>query len=566
MSEPTVDASRPVPLRSPDDVMRLAVMGASHQTRLSFMRILLRRMARDRWKVKRTRWDVDPRGVGTAVYRASGPRRAYSLVAFSHDLPAQMRTDRVIATAWDATFALFDGEPSDADVERLRANVPVQEAGRITARELTLARANRSVRLFDHVVEALASGRQPDADIVRPVGYLMRTTAVYGSGKFGACDYEAIAEREEFASPFQAEMLSVYLIREFTLDLVEHLARVRAPETAVPLAPGVRRGFGIGNSTGLGLAPFLVSHPAVTAQWVGARETALAAVRGLPLAQPRERELFLELLARSRAGVAAWSTDDARQQARIAALASDLAQAAAFAPERLGQPRPWDALYRHADAMLSLEGRELVAALMLEPYPALVDPLEQLYRTDEAASFRIDGSWSVAAMRAAIAQHYRFALAIDFAVPRETARFWYVSQEKLEPRLGERFEEDGAALELPLGVARDVQALDRALAGEDGTARLADVLMRRPEHRHAARRVQITARMPYAEIRDNLLAADMIPLDLLRFKLAVFGATRFDPRSDRWLRITMFQDAPCAGELSAMAEDDWVFPPPGAFA
>jgi hypothetical protein len=566
VSEPTVDASGTVPLRSPDDVMRLPVMGASHQTRLSFMRILLRRMARERWQVTRAAWDVDRRGVGTAVYRAAGPRRAYSLVAFGHDLPAAMRTDRVIATAWDATFALFDGEPSQADLERLRANVPVQEAGRITARELTLARANRSVRLFDHVVAQLAAGRQPEWDTVRQVGYLMRTTAVYGSGKFGACDYEAISEREEFASPFQAEMLSVYLIREFTLDLVEHMARARDPRTAVALAPRTRRAFGIGNSTGLGLAPFLVSHPAVTAQWVTARETGIAAVRALPTASPAERDLFLDRLARSRAGVAGWITDDTRQQARIAALAADLARVAVDAPALLAGGRPWDALYRHADARLTLEGRELVAALMLEPYPDLVDPLEALYRTDEAGVFRIDGSWTVAAMRAAIARDYGFALGIDLDDPRQTARFWYVSQEKLEPRLGERVTEDGAALELPLGVARDVQLLDRALAQEADTSLLADVLLRRPEHRHAARRVQITARLPYAEIRDNLLGADMVPLDLLRFKLAVFGATRFDPRSDRWLRITMFQDAPCAAELGAMTHDDWVFPPPGAFA
>ena len=36
------------------------------------------------------------------------------------------------------------------------------------------------------------------------------------------------------------------------------------------------------------------------------------------------------------------------------------------------------------------------------------------------------------------------------------ARFWYVSEEKLEPRLGERFREPGAEREQPLAIARDV--------------------------------------------------------------------------------------------------------------
>ena len=43
-----------------------------------------------------------------------------------------MRSDRVIAQAWDATFALFDGEPTAQDLDRLQSNVPHQEAGRVT--------------------------------------------------------------------------------------------------------------------------------------------------------------------------------------------------------------------------------------------------------------------------------------------------------------------------------------------------------------------------------------------------------------------------------------------------
>ena len=45
----------------------------------------------------------------------------------------------------------------------------------------------------------------------------------------------------------------------------------------------------------------------------------------------------------------------------------------------------------------------------------------------------------------------------------------------------------------------------------------------------------------------------MRPIDLLRFKLAFFGASRFDPRSDRWLRICLFQGAPFPDEMSAGA-------------
>ena len=48
-------------------------------------------------------------------------------------------------------------------------------------------------------------------------------------------------------------------------------------------------------------------------------------------------------------------------------------------------------------------------------------------------------------------------------------------------------------------------------------------------------------------------ASDMLPIDILRCKLSFFGATRFDPRSDRWVRICMYQDAPFPHEWLAAA-------------
>ena len=68
----------------------------------------------------------------------------------------------------------------------------------------------------------------------------MRTTAVYGSGKFGAADRLTIADRDELSGPFQAEMLSVWLTRAFSLDLVEHIAAMRGGGS-----------FGRGHRTGL---------------------------------------------------------------------------------------------------------------------------------------------------------------------------------------------------------------------------------------------------------------------------------------------------------------------------
>jgi hypothetical protein len=270
-----------VDLRPPSVVMKLSRLGSFHQSRLSFMRVLLRRLSSENWTFDAPDWHVDETGVGHAVYTVHGPNHTYSLVAFAHDLPADQRSDRVIAEAWDTTFSLHDGIPTSADIERLRANVPFQEAGRISKTELTLSRANRSVRLWNYVVDCLSRGEQPEEEQLYAVGYLMRTTAVYGSGKFGAADRCDISDRDELRNPFQVEMLTVYLIRNFVMDLVEHMGRVKGGDDAVVLEPELRRCLGIGNSTGLGMAPFLVHHPALLNTWILARETALARVRAV---------------------------------------------------------------------------------------------------------------------------------------------------------------------------------------------------------------------------------------------------------------------------------------------
>ena len=215
-------------LRPPERVCKLDRMGAAFPTRLSFMRLLLRRMSSEGWQMKRGQFELDENGYGTAVYTAQLPDRAYSLIAFANPLADEDRTDRVIASAWDAAFVLFDGIPSQKDIDRLRTQAPLQEAGRFEATDLVISRANRSLRLFEYVCDCLSRGEQPEATKLNEVGYLMRTTAVYGNGKFGISDRSRIASRVETQNSFQAEMLTVFLIRQFTFDQLEHIAACRA--------------------------------------------------------------------------------------------------------------------------------------------------------------------------------------------------------------------------------------------------------------------------------------------------------------------------------------------------
>lgn len=541
----------PILPRPASVAMRLSRMGSAHPTRLSFLRITLRRMQAENWRFERARFDLDVQGVGCAVYTLHGPERAYSLVAFSHDLPDDMRSDRVIATAWDATFALFDGVPTDADIDRLSRNVPLQEAGRVSSSELSLSRANRSVRLFGHVVAALAEGRQPDPAEVFRVGYLMRTTAVYGSGKFGAQDRSAIAARPEMAAPFQAEMMSVWLTKTFTIDLVNHLAAVRGGDRAARLSPEIARAIGVGNSTGLGMAPFLVRHPRLLHAWASAREEALARVRLSGQPSVAARAILARALSDARENAAQWQSGHPLQVAKLGCLRTDLESLNAYlatwpAPQ---DPTPWNTLWLWGEQTLSEEGQEALLSLILEPNGALVDDLETALSTEEGNAPPIDGGQTLADLRAEIETRYDWALAGDFTLPDAKARCWYVSAEKLEPRLGLRGTEIPPELEQPLGIAAMVRDAYTAICAAPPDTLVAQFLLHQPEHRMILRRIQMLRGRDYGEIRENLLAEDILPIDMMRYKLAFFGASRFDPRSDKWVRISLFAGLPLPDQI-----------------
>ena len=66
-ADASASSSTGVERRPPETVMRLARMGSFHQTRLSFMRVLLRRLRREDWRYERRLWQVDETGVAHRI-------------------------------------------------------------------------------------------------------------------------------------------------------------------------------------------------------------------------------------------------------------------------------------------------------------------------------------------------------------------------------------------------------------------------------------------------------------------------------------------------------------------
>ena len=546
-----------VKLREPSIVMKLSKLGSFHQSKLSFLRSFLNEF-KD-WKYSRDLFDLDTNGFGRAVYSFQKNKRIYSLVCFANKIQDEDRSDRVIATKWDAAFTLHDGVPTKMDLDRLSNNVPKQEVGRVSYKELTLSRANKSLRVFEHVVESLSNGSQPDKKILSDVGYLYRTTAVYGSGKFGLADRFRIKNRKEINGPFRLEMMLVYLVRQFTFDQVNHIAKNKNPKKAVKLDTEICRNLGIGNSTGLGMAPFIVNHPTLLNNWVYARETVLKKIREIKNVKNEDIELFKNCLIKSIKSISSWNTQSEFQIKKIKQLKIDLDKSYKYI-NNLDTKIDYifNEIYIWAENNLKDECIECLVSLMMEPYDEIVNPMISKMSSDEDKYFDIPTDRTIEDLRNILEINYPNILKIDFSTKESNQNFWFISKNKEEPRLADRYLQNGSELEQPLAIARDVKKLYEKISNVKNSSTVGTFLIENNDLRHVVRRAFIIEKFPYAEIQDNIIGSNLMPIDMLRLKLSFFGANKFDPRSDKWLRICMFQGAPLPNELNKF-NDQWIY-------
>lgn len=541
------------PLRDAEIVMHPQRLGAMHQSRISFVRTLIRKMANQNWQVKVHDWQLSEQGYGHAIYQLATSHSVYHLVVFCDEISDDERNDRVIAEKWDATFALVQGDVDDVLLAQLRDNVPKQEAGRNPNRVLVLARANKSVRVFQHLVSSLAQGKQPNPAELAEVGYILRTTAVYGNGKFGIADFKLLDNNPDFNQSFSAQMCAVYLLRQFSIDWVNDLARKKGGAQAVSLSREYQRYLGVGNATGLGMAPYLINHPCVVDQWMTTRELAFNAVLAQEIEADKPQALQ-SLLAKAMAHLSHVITIDTQQQQLNEQAVADLAGLSDRLDSLCHSSRQWRELFVQTGHM-SLEAQEILLSCLMELYPEVVDTFEDQMNCDETLS--LPSGKKVQDLLQLLEQKYRWAIRTDFSQPENNYWFWYRSQDKEEPRLGVRGEEQGEDRELPLDIGRQAYRLYHALKQCAPDDALAEFLILQPQYRAIARRVWTLSHKVMGEIQMNVLHQSSLPMHLLRCKLAMFGATKFDPRSDRWVRVTFFQGAPLLDELH---QDDWLFP------
>ena len=117
-------------------------------------------------------------------------------------------------------------------------------------------------------------------------------------------------------------------------------------------------------------------------------------------------------------------------------------------------------------------------------------------------------------------------------------------------------------LEQPLGIGKMVYDLNNLIKKIDKkilSFTIAEFLLEYPEYRGIIRRIQTLSNFKYGEVKDNILSKNVMPINMLRFKLSFFGASRYDPKSDRWVRVSFFPGAPYYEDLNNNSVEDWGF-------
>ena len=548
------------PVRHPADVMKLDRLGSFHQTRLSFSRQLIDELISNNWKTEIIKWNINSLSIGNAVIKISSKQKIYSLVVFCHQINDDERSDRVIAEKWDMTFSLFLGIPSKEELDEMSKNLKIQELGRHLPKQLTLSRANKSVRIFNSIMNDLSVGKQPDKKMINNIGYLVRTTAVYGNGKFGIADYLPETTNNPLNKPFQAEMLTVYLIRYFSIELINYLAKEKGKDKSVNLSNEISKHIGVGNATGLGMAPFLINHQKLIHKWIQARETAISRVLSIKKLSKYNQTKILNLIERAYLYTTQWNVDDLIQSKRINVLRKELKDISnnKSLTDLLNKNYPLQNVYLHFVNKISIETQEILNSIFIEPFPELLDDLTNEMGTDEQNTVAI--GYNVNELIKIIKNKYSWALKIDIKSPDENFYFWYTSQAKLEPRLGTTKIDHGKEKQLPFDIPKQVQNALKILIKLPDEMTGAEAMILHPEIRNIIKRAIINESFPFSEIQNNLVGKKVRPIDLLRCKLSFFGASKYDPKSNLWTRITLFQGAPLPHQLQEENANEWLFP------
>ncbi len=544
-------------------------------SRLSATRLLMAKALRERWRIRRIHWSIDERARGTALYRIDTPTMPFDFTVHSFEPRQEGRMGRIIGRAWDMKAALIEGPVSPDDIRITGEEILKLYAGRATPGTLIWARSNRSGRVFDHTVEALAAGRQPDIATVAEACYLMRNTGLDGNGTFGTRSFRSLEDTHPLRRPLDAQMLCAYMMRVFSIDLVEHLARSRNP-AAARLAPEIQRFLGVGNGSALGLNLFVNNHPQLLNAWLQAREQAVVAAKSIQVGAKHPVLARLAVLVEK---AAVFRREDRMEYERFAdsaEVASSLDKVHSFirrlydtgnliehgqessSPDAGGMTFSLAAVADRLERHVHPEAFETLLALMTELVPDLCDRLAETLRVDE--EYCTEPDMSVGRLRSILRAEYSWAFEMDLDSPGSNRYVWYKSETAEEPRRGDRTEA-GEVFNLGLDLPRLVRDLDRQLASQQPSMSVARYLLAHPADRFIVSRIQTLSGTEYHSPHMNMMGEELVPGDITRLiNIAIHGLDKTRDYLQRSLRGVIYQGAPTVEDIAAGVGCDWFYP------
>lgn len=551
-------------LRRPDECMTALSLSAMKSTRLSFAPLLARRMIQERWTIRRKHFYCDGEGDGHGVYAVRIGAHVLTYVARCYRWNGVEKAGRRSDGANRDMFgAIFLGEPDEARIAQEFAAFDLRDVDAMrTGSDVTgWTPASRSARFFDHVVNALVAGRQPDpAMLGSGTGYLLRNGGYLGSGRQGSLSFEGIPEDHPFRHPFFADLFGLFLVRQVSIDLVNGIAAARNPNAA-QLAPDIARYIGVGNSSGQGMCVALQRWPEWVSTWLTVRELALAYAKAQPSGgDPARAERLAQLLGRASAYYESIELQCEDYVVPAAVLAANLAILRSWVNEAVRGQAPWGELVERAAVTFDMETVEQLNSLLIEIHPEFADAVAPYIPIGVRQNRDLLPEMHVGALRDFLRKGYDWALTYDMRQSRTRQHFWYHSVDNGEQRRGERIIDPHEEFESFIDHLGLVQRLACVLTAYGDETPVAEVVADIPDLAYGIARVQYLAGLPYAEIRDDLTHRDFLPAHLIRFFLGVLGMECTNPLSIRYVRGVFFQGMPLPEDIARGANEDWIFP------
>jgi hypothetical protein len=560
-------------LRSANIMMQPERLAALQPSRLSATRAFMQQLIEERWSFKKVRFDIKADGSGEALYHVEAPRNwVFSVPVLSFKPTQEGRTLRIIGTAWDMMGAVVEGLISEADFEAIRQEAPKLYHGRATSRTLTWFRANRSSSFFDDSVASLAAGSQPDAEKLCGTGYAMRNSGINGNGAFGTRTFLTLESDHPLRGSLAAEMLSAYMMRVFSIDLINHLACKAGGDKAIELNPVMSRYLGVGNASAMGLMHFTNNWPKLINRWMLVREKCIQRAKMLDLnADPKPLDRLIVLTERA----ITYRKEDKTPYIRYPSGAKLAAELCCIHKDlyclqsqlKLGAVKdsaPFSSLCDSIEERFHPNTIETLLSLMIELVPAYADhQLRTLTVNEEVTGVPEMGTGELQELLRA---EYEWVFEMDLDAPGARYFIWYKSRNAEEPRRGPRTDIDERH-ELVLDVPRLIIELDAALDVAPSGQSVSRFLIENPNLRKIVTRVQSLSGMPYHSPHADIMHRDFVPAHITKMLNSGLHGLDKTVEVGHHMCGVLFQGAPLPDEITRGTADlDWANParPDGA--